>query len=91
MPWSELALACIVALWATLGVAPALATLIATRGRALAAVPLAAAAGIAGGVLVPLVRDDGAGFVASLIVALVAGAIVASASLSRDRRLKPAA
>jgi hypothetical protein len=65
----------ILCLWGALGLVPWFATLILSRGRApLIAFPLAFAAGIGGGALVPaLGAKDLLGFWISLSTALVAG------------------
>ncbi len=78
MFWEALGLLGILLLWGVLGLVPWQATLVAKRGRiALRSMPLAFAAGIAAGALVPaLGATGGLGFGLSLVAALAAGAIV---------------
>lgn len=73
----------VLALWGGIGLVPWLATVIATRGRApLLGLPLAIAAGIGGGALVPaLGAKDIAGVWISLATAFVAGAAVSFGSV----------
>ncbi len=84
VPWESLALLGVLALWGLIGLAPWCVALFATRGRnALAAMPLAFLAGVAGGALVPALGGKGAlGFGFSLLAALAAGA-VATAIVAR--------
>ncbi len=90
MLWELLGLLGLLALWGALGLAPWSAALIAGRGRgALVALPLALAAGVAGGVLAPaLGGKDAFGFGISLLAAVAAGAamsliVIRRASMSR--------
>lgn len=85
MPWEAVALLGVLALWGVIGLVPWCAALIAGRGRgALVGLPLAFAAGMAGGALVPaLGGKDALGFGISLLAALAAGTV---ASLLVARR-----
>jgi hypothetical protein len=90
MLWETLGLFGLLALWGALGLLPWAAALIAGRGRgALVALPLALAAGVAGGALTPaLGGKDAFGFGISLLAAVAAGAavsvvVVGRASISR--------
>lgn len=66
----------VLALWGAAGLMPAWLALIPTRGRSLTALPIAIAAGMAGGALVPaLGAKDLFGFGMSLLAALAAGAL----------------
>ena len=73
----------VLALWGAIGLVPGLATVVATRGRApLVGLPLAIAAGIGGGALVPaLGAKDFLGVWISLAVAFVAGGAVSIGSV----------
>ena len=75
--WELLGLLGVLAIWGALGLTPWCAVLIAGRGRgALVALPLALAAGVGGGALVPaLGGKDGLGFGISLLTAMAAGAM----------------
>jgi hypothetical protein len=72
----------VLALWGTIGHVPWLTTVLATRGRApLIGLPLAIAAGIGGGALVPaLGAKDFLGVWISLAAAFVAGGAVSIGS-----------
>ena len=84
--WEALGLLGILALWGACGLLPWCVALIATRGRsALVALPLAALAGMAGGLLVTALAKDGIGFAVSILVAIAAGTLV-SILASRPRR-----
>ncbi len=90
MLWEALGLLGLLALWGALGLVPWSAALTAGRGRgALVALPLAFAAGVAGGALVPaLGGKDAFGFEISLLAAMAAGAaasvvVVGRVSISR--------
>ncbi len=85
MLWESLGLLGILVLWGALGLVPWCVALVVGRGRgALTALPLALAAGIAGGVLVPaLGGKDGLGFAISLLTALAAGAVVSTVAVRR--------
>ncbi len=77
--WEGLGLLSVLTLWAACGVLPNGVALIAARGRSpLVALPLAALAGMAGGLLVAALAKDGIGFAISLAAAVAAGAIVAT-------------
>ena len=80
LPWDLLALLGVLALWGLIGLAPWSVALFATRGRnALAALPLAFAAGVAGGALVPALGvNGGLAFSISLLAALAAGAVASA-------------
>jgi hypothetical protein len=85
--WEALGLLGVLALWGAAGLMPAWLALIPTRGRSLAATPLAIAAGIAGGALVPALGEkDLFGFGMSVLAALAAG-MLACAFAVRFRRL----
>ena len=75
MSFQALALAVLFLLWAALGSLPWLALALWRRGhRVLAALPLAIAGGIGGGLLVPaLGGKDGLGLLLSLVVAVAGG------------------
>jgi hypothetical protein len=78
----------IFALWGATGLMPAWLALIPTHGRSLAALPIAIAAGIAGGALVPaLGGKDLFGFGVSLLAALAAGTLTCAFAV-RLRRLR---
>ena len=85
--WPLLALLGILALWGAVALVPWYALLIARRGRgAFVVLPLAVAAGIAGGALVPAFGGkDAFGFGISLAVALAASA-AAITTMSRFLR-----
>ena len=86
MLWETLGLLSVLALWCACGLLPWCVALIAARGRgALVAVPVAALAGMAGGLLVAALAKDGAGFAVSLAAAMLAGAIVATMIVRRAR------
>lgn len=77
----------VLALWGAAGLVPAWLALIPTRGRSLAALPIAIGAGIAAGALVPaLGGKDLFGFGISLLAALAAGALTCAFAV-RVRRL----
>ena len=79
----------VLALWGTLGLVPWSVALIATRGRgALVTLPIAFAAGVGGGALVPaLGAKDLLGLGISLGTAVVGGAIVSAGALQQTSRL----
>ena len=81
--WEILGLLGVLALWGAFGLLPWCVALIVGRGRgALVAMPLALAAGIGGGALVPaLGAKDGLGFAISLLAATAAGAIVSTVAV----------
>ena len=81
MPWTSLALLGVLALWGGLGLVPVWVALVVSRGRsALIALPLAFAAGVGGGALVPaLGGKDALGFEISLLTAFAAGAVASAA------------
>ena len=83
MFWETLGLLGILLVWGVLGLVPWAAALIAGRGRlALRSLPLAFAAGVAAGLLVPaLGAKGGLGFGLSLLTAMAAGAAVAFGAL----------
>ena len=85
VPWTSLALLGVLALWGGLGLAPWWVALVLGRGRsALIALPLASAAGIGGGALVPaLGGKDALGFGISLLTAFAAGAVVSTLLMRR--------
>ena len=85
MPWTSLALLGVLALWGGLGLAPWWVTLVVSRGRsALITLPLAFAAGVGGGALVPaLGGKDALGFGISLLTAFAAGAVVSTLLMRR--------
>ena len=84
--WEALGLLGVLALWGACGLLPNAVALIAARGRSpLVALPLAALAGMAGGLLVAALAKDGIGFAISLAAALLAGAIVATMIARRAR------
>ncbi len=57
--------------WLALGFLPWLALSVITRGNAgLRYLPLSMGAGVAGGLVVPFIRDDGLGLILSFVVAL---------------------
>ncbi len=87
-PWESLALLGVLALWGLIGLAPWCVALFAARGRnALAAMPLAFFAGVAGGALVPAFGGTGAlGFSISLLAALAAGAAASAFVVRRTVR-----
>ncbi len=86
--WEALGLLGVLALWGAAGLVPAWLALIPTRGRSLAALPIAIVAGIAGGTLVPaLGGKDLFGFGVSLLAALAAGALTCAFAV-RFRRLR---
>lgn len=78
IPWESLALLGVFALWGLIALIPWCVALFATRGRdALIALPLAFAAGVAAGALVPALSGKGAlGFSISLLAAFVGGALM---------------
>ncbi|MEX1253309.1 MAG: hypothetical protein WEE64_03100 [Dehalococcoidia bacterium] len=80
----------VLVLWGALGLVPWCVALFAGRGRgALVAMPLAFAAGIAAGALVPaLGAKDATGFAVSLGAAMAGGAVVVGGLALRDRRMK---
>ena len=85
MPWTSLALLGVLALWGGLGLAPWWVTLVVSRGRsALITLPLAFAAGVGGGALVPaLGGKDALGFGISLLTAFAAGAVASTLLMRR--------
>ena len=85
MFWEFLGLLGIFTLWGAFGLVPWCAPLVVGRGRgALVALPLAFAAGVAGGVLVPaLGGSDGLAFGISLLTATAAGAAVSTFAVRR--------
>ncbi len=86
MLWETLGLLSVLALWGACGLLPWCFALIAARGRgALVALPMAALAGMAGGLLVATLAKDGIGFAVSLAAATAAGAIVATMTVRRAR------
>ncbi len=87
--WEALALLGVLALWGAVALLPWWAALAASRGRApLVALPLALAAGIGAGALVPaLGGKDAFGFGISLLAALAAGAAVSAANACRATKL----
>ena len=88
IPWESLALLGVLALWGLIGLVPWCVALFATRGRhALVALPLAFAAGVAGGALVPALGGTGAlGFSVSLLTAFAAGAVASTFVARRAAR-----
>ena len=86
MLWETLGLLSVLALWGACGLLPWCVALIAAHGRAtLVALPMAAIAGMAGGLLVAALTKDGAGFAVSVLVAIASGTLV-SILASRSRR-----
>ena len=84
--WETLGLLGVLALWGACGLLPNAVSLIAARGRgALVVLPLAAFAGVAGGLLVAALAKDGICFAVSIPVAIAAGTLV-SVLASRPRR-----
>ncbi len=85
MPWTSLALLGVLALWGGLGLVPWWVALVVSRGRsALIALPLAFAAGVGGGALVPaLGGKDALGFAISLLTAFAAGAVASTLLMRR--------
>ncbi len=84
--WETLGLLSVLVLWGACGLLPWCVALIVARGRgALVALPLAAFAGMAGGLLVAALAKDGAGFAVSLAAAMLAGAIAATMIVRRAR------
>ena len=83
MFWETLGLLGILLMWGVLGLVPWAAALIAGRGRlALRSLPLAFAAGVAAGLLVPaLGAQGGLGFGLSMPIAIAGGAAVAVGAL----------
>ena len=87
--WETLGLLGVLALWSACGLLPNIVALIAVRGRArLRWMPLAAVAGVAGGLLVAALAKDGLGFAISLAAATAAGAVVPMLSVRRARILQ---
>jgi hypothetical protein len=86
--FEALGLAGVLVLWGALGLVPWCVALFAGRGRgALMAMPLAFAAGVAAGALVPaLGAKGGAGFVAGLGTAMLGGAVVSAVVVGRATR-----
>jgi hypothetical protein len=86
--FESLGVAGVLLLWGVLGLVPWCAMLIAGRGRgALVAMPLAFAAGVAGGALVPaLGMKDGVGLFLSFVTAMAGGAVVSAAVVGRVMR-----
>ncbi len=80
LPWDSLALLGVLALWGLIGLSPWCVALFAKRGRnALATLPLAFAAAVAGGTLVPALGGKGAlAFSFSLLAALAAGTVTST-------------
>ena len=83
--WDPLALLGVLALWGGLGLVPWWVALVLGRGRsALIALPLAFAAGVGGGALVPaLGGKDALGFGISLATAFAAGAVASTLLMRR--------
>jgi hypothetical protein len=82
MPWDTLALLGVLAIWGLCGLLPWAVALIAGRGRgALVALPLAFAAGIAGGLLASAFGDGWPAYWASLLTAMAGGAVVSAISI----------
>ena len=90
MPWTSLALLGVLALWGGLGLVPWWVALVVSRGRnALITLPLAFAAGVGGGALVPaLGGKDALGFGISLLTALAAGAVASTLLMRRTMSAK---
>ncbi len=88
MPWNLLGHLGLLSLWAACGLLPWCAALLVSRGRgALASLPLAAFAGIAGGALVPAIgADGGIGFAVSLATAVAGGAVAVTIAVRRASR-----
>ncbi len=88
MSCETLGLLGMLALWGALGLVPWCVALVAGRGRgALVALPLAFAAGVGGGALVPgLGGKNGVGVAISLLVAIAAGAAVSAIVVLRAAR-----
>lgn len=84
--WEPLALLGVLALWGVLGLVPWWVALVVSRGRsALIGLPLAFAAGVVGGALVPaLGGKDALGFGISLLTAFAAGAVVSTLLMRRS-------
>jgi len=87
--WEVLGLLGVLALWGTLGLVPWSVALIATRGRAkLLGLPIAFAAGMGAGALVPaLGAKDFVGLWISLGTAVVGGAVVCAGAAQQTSRL----
>ena len=84
--WEALGVLGVLALWGACGLLPWCLALLAARGRsALVALPLAALAGMAGGLLVAALAKGGVGFAISILAAIAAGTLV-SVLASRPRR-----
>ncbi len=83
--WEFLGLLGILTLWGAFSLVPWCAALVVGRGRgALVALPLAFAAGVAGGVLVPALGGSGGlAFGISLLTATAAGAAVSAFAVRR--------
>ncbi|MCH8275876.1 MAG: hypothetical protein IH851_13935, partial [Armatimonadetes bacterium] len=86
MFWEILGLLGILTLWGAFGLVPWCAALVVGRGRgALVALPLAFAAGVAGGALVPAVCGSGGlAFGISLLTATAAGGAVSMFAMRRS-------
>lgn len=87
MNLDALALILMLVLWAALGIVWWLVAAVLRRGQGtLAALPLAAVGGMAGGLLVPaLGRRDGVGLALSLVAAVVGGIVLTAAGLRLGR------
>ena len=85
MFWEILGLLGILTLWGAFGLVPWCAALVVGRGRgALVALPLAFAAGVAGGALVPALGGSGGlAFGISLLTATTAGAAASTFAVRR--------
>ena len=86
MPWNLLGHLGLLSLWAACGLLPWCLALFVARGRGtLTALPAAAVAGMAGGLLVPaLGADGGTGFAASLAAAMASGALAVVLTVRRS-------
>jgi hypothetical protein len=83
MTWQLLATLGTLAIWGLCGLLPWSAALIAGRGRgALVALPLAFAAGIAGGLLASAFGSGWPAYWTSLLTAMAAGAVVSVAAVA---------
>ncbi len=88
MPWNALGIVGLLSLWAACGLLPWCVALVARRGEgAFTSLPLALAAGMAGGLLVAVFAKDGIGFALSLLTATVGGAMASGAILIRGTLL----
>ena len=86
MLWETLGLLSVLALWGACGLLSSCVALIVARGRSpLVALPMAALAGMAGGLLVAALATDGLGFAVSLAAAMVAGTIATALAVRRGR------